>query len=277
METQDNITLNKSSTALPYAPYFFYLINKKLKWTNPSRGGRNFLGRICVHHQGGKRLRRYTQVDIYRRVNMMGEVVRIYKVGERSGFVGVILYINGLTSIITIAEEVYVHSVLFSGGYLPSSYIQEKAYGWAVPLKYIRLFTLISNIEPHPYYGGKLATSAGVGGVLSTFNGNDYTVKLSSGWHIRVSSESLAVIGRVSNVQHKYRRLHKAGTSRRLGVRPTVRGVAKNACDHPHGGGEGKGSPPRAQVSPWGKLTKGTPTTNKKHQREKRRVYLKVN
>ena len=112
---------------------------------------------------------------------MMGEIVKIYKVGERSGFVGVILYINGLTSIITIAEQVYVHSVVFSGGYLPAAYQQEKAYGWAVPLKHIRLFTLISNIEPYPYYGGKLATSAGVGGVLSTFNGNDYTVKLSSG------------------------------------------------------------------------------------------------
>lgn len=111
----------------------------------------------------------------------MGEVVRIYKVGERSGFVGVILYINGLTSTITIAEEVYVHSIVFSGNYLPSSYQQEKAYGWAVPLAHIRLFTLISNIEPYPYYGGKLATSAGVGGILSTSHGNDYTIKLSSG------------------------------------------------------------------------------------------------
>ena len=261
----------------PYAPLFFYLMNKRLKWTNPSRGGRNFLGRICVHHQGGRKLRRYTQVDIYRRVNMMGEIVKIYKVGERSGFVGIILYVNGLISIISVAEEVYLHSIIFSGSHLPSSYQQEKAYGWAVPLCNIRLFTLVSNIEPHPYYGGKLATSAGVGGVLSTFNGHEYTVKLSSGWHIKVAGGSLAVIGRVSNLQHKYRRLHKAGTSRRLGVRPTVRGVAKNACDHPHGGGEGKGSPPRAQVSPWGKLTKGTPTTNKKYHREKRRLYLKIN
>lgn len=87
------------------------------------------MGRICVHHQGGRELRRYTQVDIYRRVNMMGEIIKIYKVGERSGFVGIILYINGLTSNITIAEQVYVHSVIFSGGYLPASYEQEKAYG----------------------------------------------------------------------------------------------------------------------------------------------------
>lgn len=132
-------------------------------------------------------------------------------------------------------------------------------------------------MEPYPYYGTRIATAAGTGGVLSTLKKDKYTIKLSSGWQIQVSPYILVAIGRVSNAHHKYRKLHKAGTARNLGIRPTVRGVVKNPCDHPHGGGEGKGSPPRAQVSPWGKLTKGTPTTNKKYHRERRRIYKQVN
>lgn len=100
-------------------------------------------------------------------------------------------------------------------------------------------------------------------------------LKLSSGWLIRVSNQCLGCFGFVSNVGAKFYTIKKAGLMRRKGVRPTVRGIIKNPCDHPHGGGEGKGSPPVAQVSPWGWLCKGTPTNNKKVDRLKRKLYKK--
>lgn len=277
MKEQDN-TESDITTAQPqkYAPLFFHKINKILKWTSNDQGGRNHLGRICVQHQGGRKLKRLSNVDIYRRINLIGEIVRVYTASNRTGFIGTILYINGIVCNIVITENVYMHTKLFTGSHVPKIYIQDKAQGWTVPVWNVRLFTVISNIEPIAYYGGRLATSAGVGGVLSAIKEDSYIIKLSSGWIVKISPHCLVSIGRTSNIQHKYRKLHNAGTARRLGIRPTVRGVAKNACDHPHGGGEGKGSPPRAQVSPWGKLTKGTPTTNKKYHRDHRRKYKQI-
>jgi len=96
---------------------------------------------------------------------------------------------------------------------------------------------------------------------------------LSSGWSVSVAKGSFGVFGISSNVAHKYFNFQRAGKRRAFGFRPTVRGVAKNPCDHPHGGGEGKSSPPRAPLSPWGHFTKGTPTTNRIIDRKKRRNF----
>jgi len=101
-------------------------------------------------------------------------------------------------------------------------------------------------------------------------------IKLSSGWQVLVSQECIACLGIVSNPNHIFYRVRKAGIVRLMGFRPSVRGIAMNPCDHPHGGGEGRGSPPRAQVSPWGRLTKGTPTKNTKIDRLKRRLFKKI-
>lgn len=98
-------------------------------------------------------------------------------------------------------------------------------------------------------------------------------VKLASGWQVKVPISAMAVIGMNSNFSRLWSPLGKAGKQRALGVRPTVRGVIKNPCDHPHGGGEGRGSPPAAPVTPWGFFTKGTPTKNRKADRRQRRLF----
>lgn len=108
----------------------------------------------------------------------------------------------------------------------------------------------VSCLESTPFKGVQIARAAGVGGLLVARNTYKTTVKLNSGWLLSVSNDCLGSIGRCSNNLHKYDRLRKAGSSRFFGIRPTVRGIIKNPCDHPHGGGEGKNSPPAAQLSP---------------------------
>jgi ribosomal protein L2 len=99
---------------------------------------------------------------------------------------------------------------------------------------------------------------------------------LKSGWNVKLSVYNLAVLGNVSNSKHKFNIIGKAGVNRLLGKRPEVRGVAMNPCDHPHGGGEGKKSPPSAQRSPWGWLTKGTSSLKKKYQIKKKKLYKSI-
>jgi large subunit ribosomal protein L2 len=112
--------------------------------------------------------------------------------------------------------------------------------------------------------------------LLTTINENIVSLKLKSGWNIFISKNCLSNYGCVSNMKHKFKNLNKAGKSWSLGRRPKVRGVAMNPCDHPHGGGEGKKSPPRAQRSPWGWLTKGTPSLKKKYQIKKKKLYKNI-
>lgn len=258
-----------------YSLYFFIKLHKHMRWCSKNAAGRNFLGRICVFHQGGGTKRLYNYLDNYRRSNTYGYVLKIYKQRGKTAYMGSLWHINGLISNISLAEQVYVGSSLFGGNHLPIDYVHKESQGWAIPIKNINLFTILSNIEPWPYHGANISTAAGVGAVLSKYDNdnNKYTIKLSSGWQINLVGQCLAVVGRSSNIYHRYTKLFKAGTARKLGIRPTVRGIIKNPCDHPHGGGEGKNSPPRAQVSPWGKLTKGTPTNNKKYHRNLRRKF----
>jgi len=138
----------------------------------------------------------------------------------------------------------------------------------------INLFETINAIELFPFSGAILSKAAGVSSKIITKDNETSILKLSSGWLLKITNNSLASFGLVSNVGSKYLLINKAGINRHKGIRPTVRGVVKNPCDHPHGGGEGKGSPPVAQVSPWGWLCKGTPSKNKKKDRLKKN-YLK--
>lgn len=164
---------------------------------------------------------------------------------------------------------------IYSGNFNPLKNIVTT--GSSCILKYIPLFSVICCLELKPYSGSKIARSAGVGCILVANLGNKkYLVKLMSGWQVIVFEDCMATFGFVSNPNHYSNFLMKAGKARALGWRPVVRGVAKNPCDHPHGGGEGKKSPPAAQVSPWNKLTKGTPTKNKKIDRLKRFKYKEL-
>jgi len=229
-----------------------------------------------VFHRGGGKKRLYRSIDFIRRVNEYGIVIKIYRSVKRTAFTGIILYLNGLLSNIIMTEKNRIGSLLFNGVYIPKEYSFKDTHGWTVPIQYYNLFSVISNIERIPFKGSQIVRAAGGSAILSTLKKSKYTIKLSSGWQLSVSGQCLATLGKLSNFHHRYQSYKKAGVLRNLGIRPTVRGVVKNPCDHPHGGGEGKGSPPRAQVSPWGKLTKGTPTKNKIKDRINRRLYRNI-
>jgi large subunit ribosomal protein L2 len=256
--------------------FVFNLISKHLSFGSVSHGGRNFKGRICVYHRGGGKKKKFRFIDRFRRLNQVGSVIRIYKVSHISAFIGTIIYNNGLSSYIILSDNVSVGSLVFSGAFMDLKHkkINFFSSGSTALLQKISLFSQISSIELLPAGGSVLARAAGTSAFLTGRETVDKVwLKLSSGWHILISSSCLASLGAVSNPKHVFTRIRKAGLVRIRGFRPKVRGVAMNPCDHPHGGGEGKGSPPVAQVSPWGRLTKGTPTNNKKKDRLLRRLY----
>ena len=113
----------------------------------------------------------------------------------------------------------------------------------------IKLFIQICCIEQYPYGGFNLARAAGTKAIIIANKEDKVTLKLNSGWLIDIKEECMACLGQISNILHKQERIKNAGASRHLGIRPTTRGVVKNPCDHPHGGGEGKGSPPRTPMT----------------------------
>lgn len=238
-------------------------------------GGRNFLGRVCVHHKGGGLKRRFLLLDRYRRLGQYGYVVKIFRGTFKSPFFGLILYDNGLVSPVTLVTGISAGWRLFSGAF----FLKENggplfsAEGSSSLVRNIGLFTVISSLELYPWSGFKVARASGSSAYLVGKPQGKAIIKLSSGWQIKVPSDSMAVLGMHSNFSRIWSSVGKAGKQRALGVRPTVRGVIKNPCDHPHGGGEGRGSPPVAAVTPWGFFTKGTPTKNRKVDRLRRRLF----
>jgi len=130
----------------------------------------------------------------------------------------------------------------------------------------------VHHIEYIPTNSCKLSRAAGVSSFLISRNDKYSFIKMNSGWLLKLSNYCICVSGFVSNENHYITRINKAGKMRKLGFRPTVRGIAKNPCDHPHGGGEGRGSPPKAQRTPWGKLTKVPTKTKKKFLFKKKKI-----
>jgi large subunit ribosomal protein L2 len=223
-------------------------INKLLSVRLLNISGRNFLGRICVFHRGNGPKNLYTKLDFYKNVNAYGIIVKLYKYYRYTALVGDILYDNGL-----LAKSIMIEGKNF-GDYVFSGRILKKKFkydvGSSIPVKNINLFTKISNIELYPYSGTILVRAAG-GKAMIVHRAVEYcTLKLKSGWLIAVSNNVMASIGVSSNSKHKEDKIGKAGNKRHLGFRPVVRGVAKNPCDHPHGGGRGKASPPVAARTP---------------------------
>lgn len=247
--------------------YIISFLNKSLRKGYVSASGRNFLGKICVAHRGGGSKRNKFYVDFFRRTNAFGYLLKIKSVRWYTGFLGLMIYENGLSNYILLSDNIEVGDKLYFG----TSLIINKEnsclkIGSSVPLSYVSLFSLINNIELRAFNGGQLARAAGTSGILISKSANLITVKLKSGWNLTLSSFNICSLGIVSNAIHKFSRIKKAGIMRSRGIRPTVRGVAMNPCDHPHGGGEGRKSPPASHRSPWGWLTKGTSTLRKKHQ-----------
>jgi large subunit ribosomal protein L2 len=251
--------------------YLLNKLDKDFRYGVVKSGGRNFLGRVCVNGRGGGNKKKYRVVDYLRRVCSMGRLLRISYDSFRSAFLGLLLYNNGLVSYIILSNDIFVGNFVYSGIY--SDAILVKDLGWAVPLSSISLFSVISNIELEPYKGAKLARSAGVSCILTGREKNKAIIKLRSGWQVSVSEDCIASLGPVSNPSHRYSVIGCAGKKRALGFRPKVRGVAKNPCDHPHGGGNGKKSSPVVPVSAWGRIAKWTPSTNTKLDKKRRRAF----
>jgi len=241
---------------------FWLKIKLKLKVGFNFGVGRSH-GKITIFHRGGSSKKTIDIIDFFRRINSYGFIFKIVKTSLFTSFLGFIIYENGLSNYILLSDKVNINSIIYSG----SSFIKRKFFlGDSLPLGDIGLFSLVNNIELNPFKGSIYARSAGLSAILSSKKDKKILLKLKSGWNLVVSNFCLCSLGLVSNSLHKFYNYKKAGIIRSLGFRPKVRGVAMNPIDHPHGGGEGKKSPPSSARSPWGWLTKGTPSKSKKYQ-----------
>ncbi|MFI5304345.1 MAG: 50S ribosomal protein L2 [Nitrospiria bacterium] len=226
-----------------------------------STGGRNNRGKITCRHRGGGHKRMYRLVDFKRnKWNIPAKVASIEYDPIRSARLALLHYADGEKRYILAPVGLKVGDSIQSG----QSGVDIKP-GNAMPLKAIPLGSLIHNIELKVGKGGQLVRSAGGSAQLMAKEGDYVQVRLGSGEVRLVLAECFATIGQVGNIEHENVVVGKAGRSRWLGIRPTVRGLAMNPVDHPHGGGEGKsgqGNP--HPVSPWGMLTKGYKTRKRK-------------
>ena len=225
----------------------------------PGRGGRNNAGRITTRHRGGGHKRHYRVVDFRRNKDgIPARVERLEYDPNRSAHLALLVYADGERRYILAPNGVRQGQQLMSGDEAPIR------VGNCLPLSRVPLGTQIHNIEMKPGKGGQLARSAGTSAQLLAREGPHATLRMRSGEMRKVPVACRATIGEVGNAQHGLRKDGKAGVKRWRGIRPTVRGVAMNPVDHPHGGGEGRSSGGRHPVSPWGVPTKGFRTRRRK-------------
>ncbi|MDD3182385.1 MAG: 50S ribosomal protein L2 [Alphaproteobacteria bacterium] len=222
-------------------------------------GGRNNKGRITTRHIGGGHTRRYRLVDFKRtKMDMSAVVERMEYDPNRTAFIALIKYADETLSYILAPQRLNIGDTVVSGEKV------DVKPGNAMRIKNIPVGTIVHNVEMRPGKGGQIARSAGTYVQIVGRDAGHALVKLSSGELRLVPQDCMATIGAVSNADHGNVKLGKAGRKRWLGVRPSVRGVVMNPCDHPHGGGEGRTSGGRHPVSPWGQGAKGTKTRNNK-------------
>jgi large subunit ribosomal protein L2 len=218
-------------------------------------GGRNCYGRITTRHRGRGHKRLYRIIDFKRDKNdIEGKVEKIEYDPNRSSHIALVLYQDGERRYIIAPKKLSVGDSIVSGDKTPFS------IGNSMSLLNIPVGTFIHCIEMRPGKGAQLARSAGASAQLLAKEGNYATLRLKSGEVRKILTSCRATIGEVGHTEHNLRKLGKAGARRWRGIRPSVRGVAMNPVDHPHGGGEGKTSGGRDPVSPWGLPTKGYKT-----------------
>ncbi|MEN8213667.1 MAG: 50S ribosomal protein L2 [Pseudomonadota bacterium] len=234
----------------PYEP----LVEKKSK-----SGGRNNKGRITSRHRGGGHKQRYRVIDFKRnKEGVPATVERIEYDPNRTAYIALLKYTDGARSYIIAPKGLKAGAKVVSGREAPIS------AGNCMPLRNMPLGSVVHCIEMKPGKGAQIARSAGTSAQLVAREGEYATLRLRSGEMRKIPAKCRAVLGEVSNGEHSLRSLGKAGAKRWRGVRPTVRGVAMNPVDHPHGGGEGRTSGGRNPVSPWGVPTKGYKTRSNK-------------
>lgn len=228
------------------------------------KGGRNRDGRITTRHQGGGHKRRYRVIDFKRLKDAVpAKVAAIEYDPNRSARIALLHYADGEKRYILAPARLRVGDRVESG---PAADIKP---GNALPLANVPTGTMVHNVELKPGRGGQMARSAGSSVQLVAKEGQYATLRLPSGEMRRVLLTCRATIGQVGNVDHENVSGGKAGRSRWLGKRPTVRGSAMNPVDHPHGGGEGKSKGGRHPVTPWGVPTLGKRTRRKHKQSDK--------
>jgi len=234
----------------PYAP----LLEKQ-----SVTAGRNNNGHVTTRHKGGGHKQHYRVIDFRRNKDgIAAKVERLEYDPNRSANIALVLYADGERRYIIAPKGLTVGQQLVSGSEAPIR------AGNTLPIRNIPVGTTIHCIEMLPGKGAQIARSAGTSAMLLAREGTYAQVRLRSGEIRRVHVECRATIGEVGNEEHSLRQIGKAGANRWRGIRPTVRGVAMNPVDHPHGGGEGKTAAGRDPVSPWGTPTKGYRTRSNK-------------
>ena len=222
-------------------------------------GGRNNKGRITTRHIGGGHKRSYRIIDFKRdKDDIAAKVERLEYDPNRNANIALLLYIDGERRYIIAPKNLKTGDSVMSG---KNSSI---TIGNSLPMENIPVGTQVHCIEMKPGKGAQIARSAGTVAQIAAIEGEYVTVKLRSGEMRKIFSKCKATIGEVGNSEYSLQSHGKAGAKRWLGIRPTVRGVAMNPIDHPHGGGEGKTSGGRHPVSPWGTPTKGYKTRSNK-------------
>ena len=242
---------------------------KSLLEDKRSTGGRNFQGKITVRFRGGAARKKYRIIDFKRnKKDIPAKVSAVEYDPNRSAFIALLSYADGEKRYILCPLDLKVGDVVVAGENV------DIKPGNALPIKNIPVGTLIHNIEIKPGRGGQLARSAGMAAQLMAKEGAFAQVRLPSGEVRKIAMDAYATVGTVGNTDHENVRIGKAGRQRHMGVRPSVRGVVMNPCDHPHGGGEGKspvGMP--SPVTPWGKPALGYKT--RKHKKYSNRLIVK--
>lgn len=255
----------RNMTSLDFAEITTNKPEKSLLAPLPKKAGRNNQGKITVRHHGGGHKKQYRIIDFKRnKDNAPAKVATIEYDPNRSANIALLHYVDGEKRYIIAPKELQVGQILVSGEGA------DIKVGNALPLANIPVGTLIHNIELKPGKGGQLVRSAGTSAQVLGKEGKYVLVRLKSGEVRMILATCRATIGEVGNEQHGLVNIGKAGRTRWLGKRPTVRGSVMNPNDHPHGGGEGRTSIGRkSPMSPWGKPTLGKKTRSKKARSNK--------
>lgn len=223
-------------------------------------GGRNAYGRITTRHHGGGAYQKYRIIDFKRdERDVSGKIVSIEYDPNRNVRIALVVYVNGAKKYILLPEGLAIGGTVISGKNV------EPKVGNALPLRETPIGFTLHNVEIKPGSGGKLARSAGSSVRLVAKSEEYATLELPSGEVRMIHLDCWATIGTLGNADYKNISWGKAGRTRNRGIRPTVRGMAMNPVDHPHGGGEGRSKSGSHPVTPWGKGCKGTRTRTRKN------------
>lgn len=225
------------------------LRTKHLMKLLPKQSGRDNQGHVAVRHQGGRHKRFYRLVDFKRdKYEVVARVTQIEYDPNRTADIALLTYADGEKRYILAPENLKI------GDEVRSGQNAEVKTGNALPLSHMPVGTMVHNIELTPGKGAKLMRSAGSVATVLAKEGGWVHIKLPSGEIRRVTAGAMATVGQIGNIDHRHQRIGKAGRARRMGRRPTVRGVAQNPRSHPHGGGEGRsGIGMSSPKSPWGR------------------------